>query len=113
MACDRDHVGQDVPAVVFSHEDRRRYRDKVRQCLDALARMLGEDRFEGEQSLVGLEVELNLVDPACDPAMKNAEVLAAVADAAWVTEVGQVDVEVSIEPLPLARRGLPELAVGV
>jgi hypothetical protein len=109
VACDRDHVGQDVPAVVFSHEDRRRYRDKVRRCLDALARMLGEDRFEGEQDKVGLEIELNLVDPDCDPAMKNTEVLAAVADAAWFTEIGQFNVEINIEPMPLGDGGLTKL----
>ena len=33
-------VGEDVTATVFSREDRQRYRQKVRACLDVFARML-------------------------------------------------------------------------
>ena len=33
-------MGRDVPAIVISQADRRAYREKVRHCLDVLARML-------------------------------------------------------------------------
>ena len=49
---------------VFSREDRQRYRQKVRTCLDVFARMLSESRFEAEPRSVGLEIELNLTDDA-------------------------------------------------
>src|SRR5262249_27084673 len=72
-------MGRDVPAIVVSYADRRRYREKVRRCLDVFARMLRESRFiDGTQ--VGLEVEFNLVDEAGLPFMHNDEVLAAIAD---------------------------------
>ena len=71
-------MGRDVPAIVVSQADRRRYREKVRSCLDVLARMLRESRFTDGPEQVGLEVEFNLVDEAGSPAMRNAEVLAAV-----------------------------------
>src|SRR5436853_200362 len=41
-------MGEDVTATVFSREDRQRYRQKVKRCLDVFARMLGEARFDAE-----------------------------------------------------------------
>ncbi|MDQ1604419.1 MAG: hypothetical protein QOE01_2264, partial [Actinomycetota bacterium] len=35
-------MGQDVAATKFTREDRQRYRQKVRRCLDVFARMLAE-----------------------------------------------------------------------
>jgi hypothetical protein len=91
-------VGQDVSAVVFSGEDRQRYRQKVRTCLDVFARMLREARFEAERRSVGLEIELNLTDEQGDPAMANARALEAIADADFQTELGQFNVEINIPP---------------
>jgi signal transduction histidine kinase len=75
-------VGQEVSAAVFSREDRQRYRQKVRTCLDVFARMLRESRFDSERRSVGLEIELNLTDELGDPAMVNARALEAIAEAA-------------------------------
>ena len=75
-------MGQDVAATRFSREDRQRYRQKVRSCLDVFARMLAEAKFDPEQRSFGLEIELNLTDEAGDPALQNAQVLEAIADAA-------------------------------
>ena len=52
----------------------------MRRNLDVFARMLREARFDTDDPMTGLEVELNLVDEAGDPALKNAEALAAIAD---------------------------------
>jgi hypothetical protein len=91
-------VGQDVSAAVFSREDRQRYRQKVRTCLDVFARMLRESRFEAERRSVGLEIELNLTDEQGDPAMVNARALEAIADADFQTELGQFNVEINVPP---------------
>jgi hypothetical protein len=91
-------VGQDVTAVVFSGEDRQRYRQKVRTCLDVFARMLRESRFEAERRSVGLEIELNLTDEQGDPAMANARALEAIADADFQTELGRFNVEINVPP---------------
>jgi hypothetical protein len=91
-------VGQDVSAVVFSGEDRQRYRQKVRTCLDVFARMLREARFDPERRSVGLEIELNLTDEQGDPAMANARALEAIADADFQTELGQFNVEINVPP---------------
>ena len=55
-------MGEDVGTKVFTREDRQRYREKVHRCLDVLARMLAESRFDFDHPLTGMEVELNLVD---------------------------------------------------
>jgi hypothetical protein len=91
-------VGQQVDARTFSRDDRQRYRRKVRACLDVFARMLSEARFHPELRSFGLEVELNLTDESGDPAHVNAAALAAIADPAFQTELGQFNVEINIEP---------------
>src|SRR4051812_9177321 len=101
-----DPVGQDVEKREFTREDRTRYRAKVRQCLDVFARMLREARFDSDRPMTGIEVELNLVDADCDPAMRNAEALAAIADPAFVTELGQFNLEINIPPRRLSDDGM-------
>jgi gamma-glutamyl:cysteine ligase YbdK (ATP-grasp superfamily) len=95
--------------MVISQADRRAYREKVRHCLDVLARMLRESRFETEPRQVGLEIELNLVDSGGWPSMKNADVLGAIADPAWATELGQFNLEINVPPRTLAGAALGEL----
>ena len=102
-------MGRDVPAIVISQADRRAYREKVRHCLDVLARMLRESRFETEPQQVGLEIELNLVDEDGWPSMKNTDVLSAIADPGWDTELGQFNLEINVPPRPLAGGAFGEL----
>src|ERR1044072_8898883 len=64
--------------------------------------MLRESRFEFERPLTGMEIELNLIDDNCDPAMRNAEVLQAIADPDFQTELGQFNVEINVAPRRLA-----------
>jgi gamma-glutamyl:cysteine ligase YbdK (ATP-grasp superfamily) len=99
-------MGKDVESTVFSREDRMRYRDKVRRCLDAFARMLAETPFEDGNGMSGLEIELNLVDEHYDPALRNQRVLDALADPAFVTELGQFNIEINVPPQHLAGDGL-------
>ena len=91
-------MGEDVAATQFSREDRQRYRDKVKRNLDVFARMLRESRFDAEKRSIGLEIELNLTEDGGDPAMANAEVLERIADDAFVTELGQFNIEINIAP---------------
>ncbi|AUS81585.1 glutamate--cysteine ligase [Actinoalloteichus sp. AHMU CJ021] len=95
-------MGQDLGARSFSREDRQRFRDKVQRCLEALARMLAQDRFAQDRQRMGLEIELNLVDQEFRPAMANAQVLEKIADPAFQTELGQYNIEINVRPRPLA-----------
>ncbi|MEV0967226.1 glutamate--cysteine ligase [Microtetraspora glauca] len=98
-------MGRDVPAMAFTRDDRRRYRDKIRRSLDVLAQMLRESGFELHRPRAGLEIELNLVDSRGEPAMKNNEVLAAIAEPGWGPELGRFNVEMNIQPQGLYRDG--------
>ena len=95
-------MGRDIQAIKISGEDRRRYRDKVRRSLEVFARMLHEHMFDTSPSQVGLEIELNLVDSRGEPSMHNADVLDAIADPAWATELGQFNLEINVPPRQLA-----------
>ena len=99
-------MGEDVDAQEFSRADRTRYREKVHRCLDTFARMLSEHQFDTDDPMTGLEVELNLVDEHGDPALKNAEALAAIADPAFQTELGQFNIEINVPPAKLREGGL-------
>src|SRR5690554_813635 len=99
-------MGDDVAAQEFTPADRTRYRAKVRRCLDVFERMLGEAAFDTDDPWTGLEVELNLVDGSGDPALRNAEVLDAIADPDFQTELGQFNIELNLPPAPLTGGGL-------
>src|SRR5262245_37178039 len=98
-------MGKDVPPQRFTREDRQRYRQKVRSCLDVFALMLDEVRFDADEPLTGLEIELNLVDNDEQPAMKNAEVLAYMANPTFQTELGQFNLEINVRPRLIAGDG--------
>jgi gamma-glutamyl:cysteine ligase YbdK (ATP-grasp superfamily) len=99
-------MGEEVEQQEFSRADRTQHREKVRRNLDVFARMLREARFDTDDPMTGLEVELNLVDDKGDPALKNAEVLEAIASPDFQTELGQFNIEINIAPSTLREGGL-------
>jgi hypothetical protein len=99
-------MGEEVEVQEFTRADRTRHREKVRRCLDVFARMLREAAFDTDDPMTGMEVELNLVDGAGDPALKNAEALAAIADPDFQTELGQFNIEINVPPARLREDGL-------
>jgi gamma-glutamyl:cysteine ligase YbdK (ATP-grasp superfamily) len=62
---------------------------------------------------VGLEIELDLVDEFGLPSMKNTEVLGAIADPSWASELGQFNLEINVPPRPLVGDALMLLERGV
>jgi len=102
-------MGRDVPSITVTHHDRRAYREKVRQCLDVFARMLHESRFDTEPRQVGIEMEVNIVDPDGLPAMTNTTVLAAISDPSWASELGRFNLEINVPPRHLAGDALSML----
>ena len=102
-------MGEDVENTTFDRQDRQRYREKLRRCLDVFARMLSEAKFDFERPLTGLEIELNLVDSESDPAMRNAEVLQQIANPDYQTELAQFNIEINVRPRPLRGDAADEL----
>jgi gamma-glutamyl:cysteine ligase YbdK (ATP-grasp superfamily) len=106
-------MGEEVAQQEFTREDRTRYREKVRRCLDVFARMLRESRFDADYPMTGMEIELNLVDDAGDPALKNTAALEAIADPDFQTELGQFNLEINVPPKQLKDRGFTAFEEGV
>lgn len=106
-------MGEKVAHQEFTREDRTRYREKVRRCLDVFARMLHESRFDFESPMTGLEIELNLVDELGDPVLRNTEALEAIADPDFQTELGQFNIEINVAPKELRDRGFTDFEDGV
>ena len=102
-------MGEEVARTEFTRQDRQKYRAKVRRCLDVLARMLAESKFDFERPLTGLEIEFNLIDERADPAMRNAEVLNAIANPDFQTELGQFNIEINVKPRGLAGDAMAQL----
>src|SRR4051812_49723061 len=96
-------MGEEVEAQEFSRADRTRHREKVHRNLDVFARMLREARFDTDDPMTGLEGELNLVDEKGDPALRNTESLAAIADPALQTELGLFNIEINGAPAKLVQ----------
>ncbi|NGN62927.1 glutamate--cysteine ligase [Streptomyces sp. A7024] len=103
-------MGEKVEAGGFGLAERRRYRQRLRECLDGLERLLEEKRFDRPQNLMGMEIELNLVGDDGMPLMLNSEVLERIASPDFQTELGQFNLEVNIAPHRLQGRVLDQLA---
>lgn len=102
-------MGRDVESVTYTREQRQRYRDKVKTCLDVFEQMLATSYFEFEKPMIGMEIELNLVDPDYRPRMANADVLAAIADPEYQTELARFNIEFNVAPRPIGGVSAVEL----
>ena len=85
----------------FARQDYPRYQQKVRRCLDVFARMI--DQFDDGQPMTGLEIEINLIDPRGEPAMRNARVLELIDSPVFQEELGLFNLEANIPPRLIAR----------
>lgn len=102
-------MGDEVKQTSYNSAHRLEYRRKVQLCLDVFETMLAESNFEFDRPLTGMEIECNLVDADYLPAMSNQEVLAAIADPAYQTELGAYNIEFNVPPRPLPGRTALEL----
>jgi hypothetical protein len=101
-------MGKDLSGVVMSPDDRVHYRQKVRRCLDVLALMLDQFGFDVGSPMTGLEIELNLMDADAQPAMRNAEILANLADPTFQTELAQFNLELNARPRLICGAGFAD-----
>jgi hypothetical protein len=106
-------VGEEVKQTTYGGAHRRDYRRKVQLSLDVFETMLAQSSFDFERPLTGMEIECNLVDDDYLPAMANREVLAAIADPAFQTELGAYNIEFNVPPRPLPGSSALELEADV
>ncbi len=91
-------MGEEVKRTTYNRAHRREYRRKVQLCLDVFETMLAQSCFESDQPLTGMEIECNLVDTDYQPAMSNRNVLDAIADPAYQSELGAYNIEFNVPP---------------
>ena len=94
-------MGRELESAIFTREQRQLYRNKVKACLDVFEQMLATRSFEFDEPMIGMEIELNLVDSDYQPKMDNAEVLAAIADPEYQTELARFNIEFNVAPRPI------------
>ena len=102
-------MGSEIGQRHFTREERQAYRRKVLACLDVLEEMLHAGAFTQEAHRTGLEIELNLVDADQQPSFANAEVLAAIDNPNFQTELARFNVEFNVPPGDIAGGQLLDL----
>ncbi|GIF09609.1 glutamate--cysteine ligase family protein [Actinoplanes siamensis] len=98
-------MGKDLAHAVFSPDDRVRFRHKVRRGLDVLGGLLDAEMFDTGTGMTGLEIEMNLVDADAGPVMRNAELLADLADTRFQAELGRFNIELNVPPRQITADG--------
>ncbi|MGD1281699.1 hypothetical protein ACKUUI_04115 [Mycobacterium seoulense] len=86
----------DPSALVVGHDDEVRRRLEL--CVVAMQRMVDGGWFDGHEDTIGMEVELDLVDPLGRPRLINDAVLARLDRADMQHELGQFNVELNLAP---------------
>lgn len=95
-------MGERVEASALSHGHRRDVQHRLERCVAAMNNMVRAGWFVGEEHTMGMEVELDLVDPLGRPRLVNDAVLARLGRTDMQHELGQFNVELNVAPRRLA-----------
>ena len=102
-------MGRDIPSIEFSPQDRVRYREKVKGNLAALAELMETGRFETGRRMIGVELEVYLVDADGGVMPINDEVLQRLPSEDFQTELAQFNIEFDIKPRRMGGRVLADV----
>lgn len=105
-------MGDPISAATYSPRQRTVYRKHLLRDLEVFDAHLQEARF-ADESTIGLELELNLVDSDMQPALRNADVLAQLDADEFQSEIGACNIELNHPPLSVAGGGLQNLEDGI
>jgi len=105
-------MGAEVKTKTFTREQRTRYRERLLENLETFADYLSTGTF-AHTGTIGLELELNLTNADCSPALRNSDVLEAIADPSFQTEIGAFNIEMNHPALSVSGAGLKELEDGL
>lgn len=90
-------------------EQRRAFMRSLLRDLQALEQMLEERRFETGVRRIGAEQEVVLIDKACHPAPVNQQILEAIGDKHFTTELARFNIEFNLDPIEMGGRCLSQL----
>src|SRR4051812_11699603 len=106
-------MGLEITRDQFEPEDFVRFERRLRANLDALAALLARPGVGEGPTMIGAELELDLVDASGCPAPLNRQVLADVRDRRVTIEMDKFNLEINGDPSPLAGRPFSALAAGL
>ena len=90
----------EASALVVGHD--AEVHRRLERCVAALQRMVDGGWFVAHEDTIGMEVELDLVDPLGRPRLVNDAVLARMGRADMQHEFGQFSVELNLAAAPAA-----------
>jgi len=99
-------MGQEIASAQFERADFERFTKRLEGELALLATRLDEGRFSKRRAIGGLELEAWLVDDAGEPLAINEAFLERACDPAIVPELAKFNIELNVDPQPLAARGI-------
>jgi hypothetical protein len=94
----------EASALVVGHD--AEVHRRLERCVAALQRMIDGGWFVAHEDTIGMEVELDLVDPMGQPRLVNDAVLERLCRADMQHELGQFSVELNLAPRRLQGRVL-------
>ena len=102
-------MGEHKVKQAHDPEELQRFTRKLLRDLRALERMLDEELIESDVGRIGAEQELFLVDRHWRPSMRALELLEAIDDPHFTTELGRFNVEFNLDPIRLSGGCLRQL----
>ncbi len=102
-------MGQRIEPAVLAPGRAAQVRRRLERSVVAVQRMVDDGWFREHADTIGLEVELDLVEPLGRPRLVNEPVLARLGRADLQQELGQFNIELNVAPRPLAGSVLREL----
>ncbi|WAL39757.1 glutamate--cysteine ligase [Brevibacterium sp. BRM-1] len=105
-------MGDAVSSQRYTPEQRTRYREGLNQDLETFDAYLQEAEFV-DHGTIGMELELNLVDEDMQPKLCNKQVIEAVDDGDFQSEIGAYNFELNHPVLSVAGDGLDQLRQGL
>ncbi len=92
-------MGEERVKLAKSNEEVQNFMKRVLRDLRALQKMLDEEWFETGITRIGAEQELCLIDQNAKPMTKAMEVMEALGDGNYTTELALFNLEINLEPL--------------
>ncbi len=97
-------MGFEISNRPFEERDYRRFEERLRECVQALAIVLERPGFGIGETTVGAELELHLVDGNARPGRVNRAVCEKACDPRVTLELDRFNLELNAYPLPIAGR---------
>jgi len=97
-------MGQQVDAGSLAVRRAGAVRGRLDRSVAVLRQLVADGRFVAPEDSVGMEVELNLVDPLGRPRLMSEAVLARLGRSDFQQELAQFNIEVNLPPRPLRGR---------